>query len=192
MEEADALSSRIGIMVKGKLRALGTPQELKSTHGSGYVLQLRTSNPQATLVAIPELFPGAVLLEDHAGAQRFALPSATKVGTAFRVLDANVNNSSTNSNTSSSTSSSTSRGINGGDGGAAGAAVRTGGCSGGVVDGSSGVGGIGGGAITNGGSGSGGGDLGIMTYALSQVTLEQILLDLIKRHSPPPKAQEDL
>jgi ABC-type multidrug transport system ATPase subunit len=141
MEEADALSSRIGIMVKGRLRALGTPQELKSTHGSGYVLQLRTSRPEATAAAIPTLFPGARLLEDHAGAQRFALPSGTRVGTAFRVLDASAGGES----------QALSGGKEGSEGGAAVETAR---------------------------------GLGIETYALSQVTLEQILLDLIKRHSP--------
>ena len=36
MEEAEALCTRIGIMVKGQLRALGTPQHLKQKFGSGY------------------------------------------------------------------------------------------------------------------------------------------------------------
>ncbi|ORY38131.1 P-loop containing nucleoside triphosphate hydrolase protein [Rhizoclosmatium globosum] len=42
MEEVDALSDRIGILVNGKLRCLGTSQYLKSTHGAGYVVTLRT------------------------------------------------------------------------------------------------------------------------------------------------------
>jgi len=118
MEEADALSSRIGIMVGGSLRALGTPQELKSSHGSGYVLQLRTSEPILTKEALPRLFPGARLLEENYGSQRFALPLDTRLGPAFRLLDEEA------------------------------------------------------------------AALGIETYALQQVTLEQILLDLIKRYTP--------
>jgi hypothetical protein len=35
MEEAEALCTRIGIMVKGQLQALGTPQHLKIKFGSG-------------------------------------------------------------------------------------------------------------------------------------------------------------
>eukprot|EP00615_Pteridomonas_danica_P017018 CAMPEP_0114381730 /NCGR_PEP_ID=MMETSP0102-20121206/3634_1 /TAXON_ID=38822 ORGANISM="Pteridomonas danica, Strain PT" /NCGR_SAMPLE_ID=MMETSP0102 /ASSEMBLY_ACC=CAM_ASM_000212 /LENGTH=417 /DNA_ID=CAMNT_0001537289 /DNA_START=70 /DNA_END=1322 /DNA_ORIENTATION=+ len=41
MEEADVLAGRIGIMVGGKLKALGTPQELKSRHGSEWQLDLK-------------------------------------------------------------------------------------------------------------------------------------------------------
>merc|ERR1719240_1931921 len=35
MEEADALCARIGIMVNGKLKNLGTPQQLKAQYGTG-------------------------------------------------------------------------------------------------------------------------------------------------------------
>ena len=38
MDEAEALCKRIGIMVKGQLRALGTKQHLKNKFGSGYEL----------------------------------------------------------------------------------------------------------------------------------------------------------
>jgi len=117
MEEADALSSRIGIMVSGSMRALGTPQELKSSHGAGYVLQLRTSEPAGTIEALPRLFPGARLLEENCGSQRFALPLSTRLGPAFRLLDQEA------------------------------------------------------------------AALCIETYALQQVTLEQILLDFIKRYT---------
>ncbi|KAJ3017413.1 UNVERIFIED_CONTAM: ATP-binding cassette sub- A member 2, partial [Siphonaria sp. JEL0065] len=48
MEEVDALSDRIGILVNGKLRCLGSSQHLKSTFGSGYIITLRTINPTQT------------------------------------------------------------------------------------------------------------------------------------------------
>ena len=38
MEECEALCSRVGIMVGGRLRCLGTPQHLKSRFGNGYIL----------------------------------------------------------------------------------------------------------------------------------------------------------
>ena len=41
MEEADALCSRVGIMVKGELRCLGTSQHLKNRYGSGYILEIK-------------------------------------------------------------------------------------------------------------------------------------------------------
>ena len=46
MEEAEALCTRIGIMVKGQLRAIGEPQHLKHKFGSGYeiIVQLKPGN----------------------------------------------------------------------------------------------------------------------------------------------------
>lgn len=41
MEEAEALCGRIGIMVQGQLRALGTKQHLKEKFGSGYELVVK-------------------------------------------------------------------------------------------------------------------------------------------------------
>jgi ABC-type multidrug transport system ATPase subunit len=40
MEEAEAVCSRLGIMVKGKLEALGSNQHLKNKFGGGYILNL--------------------------------------------------------------------------------------------------------------------------------------------------------
>jgi len=44
MEEADALCTNIGIMVNGSLLSLGTPQQLKSMHGSGYRVVVRVKD----------------------------------------------------------------------------------------------------------------------------------------------------
>ena len=41
MEEADALCSRVGIMVKGELRCLGATQYLKNKYGAGYMLEVK-------------------------------------------------------------------------------------------------------------------------------------------------------
>ena len=41
MEEADALCSRVGIMVKGEMRCLGTSQHLKNRYGNGYILEIK-------------------------------------------------------------------------------------------------------------------------------------------------------
>ena len=43
MAECEALCSRVGIMVNGSLRCLGSPQQLKSTYGQGYRLKIRTT-----------------------------------------------------------------------------------------------------------------------------------------------------
>jgi len=44
MEEADALCDRIGIMVGGMLRCIGTPVHLKNKFGEGYHLSLALKN----------------------------------------------------------------------------------------------------------------------------------------------------
>jgi ABC-type multidrug transport system ATPase subunit len=41
MEEADALSTRIAIMTNGKMRCIGSSQELKTKYGQGYQLELQ-------------------------------------------------------------------------------------------------------------------------------------------------------
>ncbi|CAI9112234.1 OLC1v1012651C1 [Oldenlandia corymbosa var. corymbosa] len=48
MEEADALSDRIGILAKGKLQCIGTPIRLKSKFGAGFVTTIRFSNSNET------------------------------------------------------------------------------------------------------------------------------------------------
>ena len=44
MAECEALCSRVGIMVNGVFRCLGTPQQLKSTYGEGYRLKVRAES----------------------------------------------------------------------------------------------------------------------------------------------------
>ena len=41
MEECEALCARVGIMVGGRLRCLGSSQHLKSRYGSGYQLDVK-------------------------------------------------------------------------------------------------------------------------------------------------------
>merc|ERR1719267_89658 len=45
MEEAEALCTRIGIMVGGVLRCLGSTQRLRSLYGLGYQLEIGLSHP---------------------------------------------------------------------------------------------------------------------------------------------------
>lgn len=56
MEEADALCGRIGIMAAGKLRALGTPQRLKSTYGTGFKLEVTVKPGGRNHAAAAEAF----------------------------------------------------------------------------------------------------------------------------------------
>ena len=65
MDEADALADRIGIMARGRLRALGSAQHLKSRHGGGYRVDVKAADGAAEPVGdvVARLFPGARLLE---------------------------------------------------------------------------------------------------------------------------------
>ncbi|KAK7082389.1 ATP-binding cassette sub- A member 5 [Halocaridina rubra] len=49
MEEADALCSRIGILVRGGLRCIGAIQHLKNKYGGGYNLELKLG-PQVSIL----------------------------------------------------------------------------------------------------------------------------------------------
>ena len=51
MEEVEALCTRIGIMVGGRLRCLGSAQHLRSTHGAGFSAELRLAPPSAQGIA---------------------------------------------------------------------------------------------------------------------------------------------
>ena len=65
MEEADALSDRIGIMFGSRLRAVGTPYGLKQTFGSGYkvdvILQNRYSDEEVTSLVQQRLLNSSII-----------------------------------------------------------------------------------------------------------------------------------
>jgi ABC-2 type transport system ATP-binding protein len=55
MEEADELSSRVAVVDRGKLLALGTPQELKDTHGAQTIIFLKLRNSEGAEAVAAEL-----------------------------------------------------------------------------------------------------------------------------------------
>eukprot|EP01135_Chromosphaera_perkinsii_P004597 Nk52_evm5s290 gene=Nk52_evmTU5s290 len=68
MEECEALCTRIGIMVDGELRSMGSPQHLKSKFGDGYYLQMKLNSSR-----VP------VLGDDSTAAKSIAEPLETHV-----------------------------------------------------------------------------------------------------------------
>ncbi|CAJ0946136.1 unnamed protein product [Ranitomeya imitator] len=46
MEEAEAVCDRVAIMVSGKLRCIGSIQQLKSKFGKGYLLEMKVKDSQ--------------------------------------------------------------------------------------------------------------------------------------------------
>ncbi|VDO19944.1 unnamed protein product [Haemonchus placei] len=64
MDECEALCSRIAILHRGRIVAIGTSQELKSTFGNSYTISMvapGVDTRNAVIDAVEEAFPGAVL-----------------------------------------------------------------------------------------------------------------------------------
>ncbi|XP_041357912.1 phospholipid-transporting ATPase ABCA1-like isoform X2 [Gigantopelta aegis] len=80
MEECEALCSRLAIMVNGQFKCLGSIQHLKNRFGNGYTIILRVSGsvPDTEPVKrfIVEMFPDAVLKEEHNNMMQFQLGMA--------------------------------------------------------------------------------------------------------------------
>lgn len=86
MEEADALCSRVGIMVKGELRCIGSTQHLKNLYGAGYTLEMKLLGGDSTPTTpsgdritslkefVSSLFPDATLEESFTDRLVFAVP----------------------------------------------------------------------------------------------------------------------
>eukprot|EP00475_Leptophrys_vorax_P005671 TRINITY_DN13418_c0_g2_i1.p1 TRINITY_DN13418_c0_g2~~TRINITY_DN13418_c0_g2_i1.p1 ORF type:complete len:1145 (+),score=272.12 TRINITY_DN13418_c0_g2_i1:223-3435(+) len=76
MEECEALCSRIGIMVNGQLRCLGSAQHLKSRFGNGFQLDVSVleENQKSFMSFVESRFPGSVLLEAQDNNLKFIVP----------------------------------------------------------------------------------------------------------------------
>ncbi|XP_052071542.1 cholesterol transporter ABCA5-like [Mytilus californianus] len=85
MEEADALCTRVAIMVNGKLECIGATQHLKNKYSSGYLLEVKlriediTDEEQAHRLQelqnyVVSLFPNAVTLEKFGTYAQFKVP----------------------------------------------------------------------------------------------------------------------
>jgi ABC-type multidrug transport system ATPase subunit len=96
MEEAEALCKRIGIMVQGQLRALGTKQHLKNKFGSGFELQVKLMvkdfEKQLEELGgfVRGMFPSATMISENGGLITYQIPrEEMKMGLAFTELENN-------------------------------------------------------------------------------------------------------
>ena len=89
MDEADHLANVIGIMAKGRLRALGSAQHLKARFGGGYRIECKGPSEHAATIAelVFRLCGGARVLEAHGGTQAFEAETSFLMGPAFRQLE---------------------------------------------------------------------------------------------------------
>jgi ATP-binding cassette subfamily A (ABC1) protein 3 len=75
MEECEALCTRIGIMVNGQFKCLGSVQKLKSKFGDGYTViakvqlghspEVTETMLQAFMSYIAQTFPGSLVKDTH-------------------------------------------------------------------------------------------------------------------------------
>jgi len=77
MEEVEALCTRIGIMVGGRLRCLGSAQHLRNVHGAGWTAELRIAPPgQGEVNAVVGALGAAALVTQWDGGPPHAKAAA--------------------------------------------------------------------------------------------------------------------
>lgn len=102
MEEAEALCTRVTIMVGGKMKCIGSVQHLKSKYLGGYTLDLQVQLGASPAVVenlkghIEIALPSALLKEEHGLFLRFSIPSSNdgsslSLGAIFSALEAMKN-----------------------------------------------------------------------------------------------------
>ena len=102
MEEAEALCTRVTIMVGGEMKCIGSVQHLKSKYLGGYTLDVQLDNRAIASIVesvkahIMEVaLPCAVLVEEHGFFLRFSIPSGTSdLGNIFSTMESMKNDGS--------------------------------------------------------------------------------------------------
>jgi ATP-binding cassette subfamily A (ABC1) protein 1 len=93
LEEAEALCHRIGIMVSGRLRCLGSAQHLRSRYGQGYQIELKTEDKEACVSALRKwmegTFEGAQLVEIHGDRLKYKINRSISLGGVFGEIERN-------------------------------------------------------------------------------------------------------
>lgn len=90
MEEVEALCSRVGVMVSGRMQCLGSSQHLKSKYGGGYQVEVRCaeSHVEACLSLCQQTLPNCVLDEKHGGYLRLKVDrSHLDLATTFQAFE---------------------------------------------------------------------------------------------------------
>ena len=93
MEEAEALCTRLVIMVNGQFKCLGSPQYLKAKFGRGYLLKLRLNNEaekSKLFKFMSKNFPKSSVQYSQKNYFEFLLPFlSTKLSLLFQKLEKN-------------------------------------------------------------------------------------------------------
>uniref|UniRef100_A0A8C8X4J7 ATP binding cassette subfamily A member 10 n=1 Tax=Panthera leo TaxID=9689 RepID=A0A8C8X4J7_PANLE len=93
MAEAEAVCDRVAIMVSGKLRCIGSIQNLKSKFGKDYILEVKIKDPtqvEPVHMEILKLFPQAARQERYSSMMAYKLPveAVRPLSQAFFKLEA--------------------------------------------------------------------------------------------------------
>jgi ATP-binding cassette subfamily A (ABC1) protein 3 len=93
MEECEALCSRVGIMVAGGLKCLGSIQHLKGKYGKGYKLEVKLGEAYEHKQGevdefLKSKFPEASLEEEYPLLMKYELPkSGYTLGDVFKIME---------------------------------------------------------------------------------------------------------
>lgn len=95
MEEADALCTRLAILIRGSMRCIGSTQHLKNKYGGGYVLEIKmitgldlSERREQMESLVRDMFPSAVIEENYGEMVRYSIPQCevTSLAQAFTQL----------------------------------------------------------------------------------------------------------
>ncbi|GAA51797.1 ATP-binding cassette sub-family A member 1 [Clonorchis sinensis] len=91
MEECEALCNRLGIMVNGQFRCLGTVQQLKNRYGNGYIAEVRvTDKPQAEVdvrTTLQSEFPAVTVNKSYNRCHEYQFSQGVLMSKLFTVLN---------------------------------------------------------------------------------------------------------
>lgn len=91
MEEVEALCTRMGVMVSGRLQCIGSAQHLKSRFGMGYQVEVRTVPARvAACIELCEQTMAPLTVEEvHGGYIRLRVDNNIDLAAAFSALESN-------------------------------------------------------------------------------------------------------
>eukprot|EP00456_Euglypha_rotunda_P093803 TRINITY_DN9920_c0_g2_i2.p1 TRINITY_DN9920_c0_g2~~TRINITY_DN9920_c0_g2_i2.p1 ORF type:complete len:425 (-),score=71.84 TRINITY_DN9920_c0_g2_i2:9-1283(-) len=93
LEEAEALCHRIGIMVSGRLRCLGSAQHLRHRYGQGYQIEFKVEDNKEALENLRKwvetTFEGAQLVEIHGDHLKYKINRSLPLGVVFGEIERN-------------------------------------------------------------------------------------------------------
>lgn len=90
MEEVEALCTRMGVMVSGRLQCIGSAQHLKGRFGLGYQVEMRSipAQVQASIALCERVMSQVVVEEVHGGYVSLKVSKEVDLAQAFSALEA--------------------------------------------------------------------------------------------------------